>query len=299
MIMWDEFHDVEVKHLFHAGSNVTLPASTATDPDLGTAGMAELNAAIDILFNHPNVGPFIGKQLIQRFVTSNPSPAYVGRVAAKFANNGSGVRGDMAAVIRAILLDTEARDPAMLASANFGKIREPYLRTVNLARAFNAAAKAGTYQLSYLDQVLAQQPLSAPSVFNFFRPGYSPPGDISDAGLVAPEFQILNAITSLSTSNYYFGVIRNDFARYGESNTKNQVKANVAQEMALYRDVPALMRRLDLVLTAGTMPPEQHQIIREAVEDLNAENGSYQWQLERIYTAIYLISTSPEFAVLR
>jgi uncharacterized protein (DUF1800 family) len=297
MFMWDEYHDVDAKTLLNG--TILPPRTASTAPDRGTAGMDDLNAAIDCLFNHPNTGPFICRQLIQRFVTSNPSPAYVGRVAAIFANNGKSVRGDLAAVIKAILLDSEARDPAMLANANFGKIREPYLRTVNLARALNAAAKANTYRLSYLDQVLAQQPLSAPSVFNFFKPGYAPPGPVNDAGLVAPEFQILNAITSLSTSNYYYNVIRNDFGRWGESDKNYKVTANITAEKALYRDVPALMRRLDLVLTAGTLPPEQHQIIREAVEDFSAVNGQWQWFDERIYSAIYLISTSPEFAVLR
>ncbi len=296
MLMWDEEHDVGAKTLL---SGITLPARTASDPDVGTAGLLDLNAALDCLFNHPSTAPFICKQLIQRFVTSNPSPAYVGRVAAKFANNGNGVRGDMQAILKAILLDSEARSPASLASANFGKIREPYLRTVNLARAFNAASTSGLYRLSYLDQVLYQQPLSAPSVFNFYRPGYAPPGPINDAGLVAPEFQILNAISALSTSNYYYNVIRNDFARWGESNAKYRVKANVTAEKALYNDVPALLRRLDLVLTGGTLPAEQHQIIREAIEDLSAENYSWEWQTERINIAIYLISTSPEFAVLR
>ena len=144
MKLWDTHHDCNAKTLLNG---VTLPLRTPSTPDVGTATLADINGAIDCLFNHPNVGPFIGRQLIQRLVTSNPSPAYISRVAAVFADNGQGVRGDMKAVIKAILLDTEARDPAMMSSSTFGKLREPFLRCVNLAHAFNASAQAGFYAL--------------------------------------------------------------------------------------------------------------------------------------------------------
>ncbi len=294
MKMWDEFHDMAPKTLL---KGVVLPARTASTPDKGTAGMLDVNAAIDCLFNHPNTGPFICKQLIQRFVTSNPSKEYVKRVADKFANNGSNVRGDMKAVIKAILLDTEARSPAMLASATFGKMKEPYLRTVNFARAFNARSTSGSYRMEYLRDVHFQEPLSAVSVFNFFKPGYSPAGPLSDAGLVAPEFQILNTISAVALPNYYSQVFSQGFNRYGDSNSAYIVRPQLANELKLYGDVPALMRRLDLVLTGGTLPPEQHQIIREAVEAIPV--GSYNWKNERIQLAVYLIVTSPEAAILR
>ena len=132
--------------------------------------LAVINGAVDCLFNHPNVGPFIGRQLIERLVTSNPSPGYISRVAAVFADNGQGVRGDMKAVIKAILLDTEARDPAKMSDPTFGKLREPFLRCVNLAHAFNASAQAGYHALDsfYLDHV--EEPMRSPSVFNFYQP---------------------------------------------------------------------------------------------------------------------------------
>lgn len=294
MRMWDEYHDLEPKTLLNG---VTLPARIASSPDRGTAGMADIEGAVDCLFHHPNTGPFLSRQLIQRLVTSNPSPAYVGRVSAAFANNGAGVRGDMKAVIKAILLDPEARDYSNLADAAQGKMKEPYLRTVGLARAFNARSAARIYELSYLDDIHFQQPYSSPSVFNFFRPGYSPAGPLSDAGLVAPEFQVLNSVSSISLPNYYFNVVRYGFNRWGHENPRMVVMPQLKAEFALWNDIPALMRRLDLVLTGGTLDPVQHQTIREAVESINSTH--WDWQHERIYTAIYLIATLPETAIQR
>jgi len=294
MRMWDEYHDLAPKTLLNG---VELPARNASSPDTGTAGMADIEGAVDCLFRHPNTGPFLSKQLIQRLVTSNPSPAYVGRVAAAFANNGSGIRGDMKAVIKAILLDPEARDAASLSSPIFGKMKEPYLRTVGLARAFDARSAANLYDLASLDEIHFQQPYSSPSVFNFFRPGYTPAGPLSDAGLLAPEFQILNSVSSISIPNYYFNAVRSGFNRWGSSDRSLLVLPQLKAELVLYDDIPALMRRLDLVLTGGTLDPLQHQTVREAVEAINSSH--WDWKNERIYTAIYLIATLPETAIQR
>jgi uncharacterized protein (DUF1800 family) len=294
MRMWDEYHDMTAKTLLNG---VSLPARTPSDPDLGTAGLADYNAAIDCLFHHPNVAPFISKQLIQRLVTSNPTPEYVARVAGKFVDNGKGVRGDLKAVIRAILLDPEARDPLVAQGDTFGKLREPYLRTANLMRALNARAANGSYQLNYLEEVHFQQPLSSPSVFNFFKPGYAPAGPIADASLVAPEFQIVNAVTAMSVPNYYLSALRYGFNRWGSDNPRAVVKGDYRKYLAQVEDVPAMMRRLDLLLTGGTLPNEQHQIIREAVEKIR--DNMWEWERERVRMAIYLIATAPEAAVLR
>ena len=295
MRMWDEFHDLTEKHLLNG---LTLPARTVSDPDTGAAGMADFNVAIDMLFNHPSCPPFISKQLIQKLVTSNPSPAYVGRVTAIFKNNGSGVRGDLAAVVRAILLDSEARDMQVAAQATSGKMKEPYLRTVNLARAFNAKAANGQFDLGRnLEEVHFQQPLSSPTVFNFFKPGYTPAGPVNDAGLVAPEFQILNAVTATSVPNFYYFAIENGLNRYYVDHEKEVVKLHFEKEIALAHDVPALLRRLDLLLTGGTLPNEQHQLIRETVQAMSNTNRG--WRSERVRMAVYLISTSPEFGILR
>jgi uncharacterized protein (DUF1800 family) len=298
MRMYDEFHDMTRKTLLNG---VVLEAHPEFDPetqeDAGAAALADVNAAVDMLFNHPNCPPFICKQLIQKLVTSNPSPAYVARVASKFVNNGSGVRGDMQAVIRAVLLDDEARKPQFITTAESGKMKEPYLRTANLMHALHARAANGVYDLRYLDEIHFQQPLSAPSVFNFFKPGYSPAGPVNDAGLVGPEFQILNAVTATAVPNYYYWALRGGFNRWGSDKRRELVRPDLSNEMKLVEDVPALMRRLDLLLTGGTLPKEEHEVIREAVEAITTD--MWEWKQERVHMAIYLISTSPEFGILK
>ena len=310
MKLWDTYHDCDAKTLLNGA---TLPARTPSNPDVGTATLADINGAIDCLFNHPNVGPFIGRQLIERLVTSNPSPSYISRVAAAFADNGQGVRGDMKAVIKAILLDSEARDPAKMSDPTFGKLREPFLRCVNLAHAFNASAQAGYYALDsfYLDHV--EEPMRSPSVFNFYQPSYSPPGLLNNAGLFAPEFQIINAGSAITAPNYFYNAIRNnDLHRWGSGVPAQTVRLSIDQELGMIvpaaqinQDVPAgpagdmdaLLRRLDFALTGGTLSPRQFQSIRESIERIGP--GSWQWHRDRLALAIDLIVTSPEFNVQR
>jgi uncharacterized protein (DUF1800 family) len=309
MKMWDAEHDCDAKTLLRG---LQLPARTPSAGNIGTAGLADVDAAISNLFAHPNVGPFVGKQLIQRFITSNPSTNYVARVAAAFADNGAGVRGDMKAVIRAVLLDPEARDPQKINEPAWGKLREPFLRVVNYARAFNAASTSGHYALDQFTLDHLQDPMSAPSVFNFFLPAHSPPGPITQLGLVAPEFQIINASTAITGPNYFWNSINGDLHRYGHGTAGYVVRLNLAQELGMIvpaaqipDDVPAgppgdpdaLLRRLDMALTGGTLSPRQFQIIREAMERIGPP--SWQWHRERLRMAIYLIVTSPDFNVLR
>jgi uncharacterized protein (DUF1800 family) len=294
MKMWDAHHDCDPKTLLNG---VTLPARVPSAPDTGAAGMLDLQAAIDNLFWHTNVAPFIGKQLIQRFVTSNPGTGYVARVSAAFNDNGAGVRGDLKAVLRAVLLDDEARDPANLHNPSFGKMREPFLRVVNMARAFNAAASAGYYALDDFNIDHYQQPLNSPSVFNFYLPGYLPPGALAQANLLGPEFQILNAGSAISGPNYYVTAVRSGLHRWGTSFPERTVLLNLAPELALVTDVDALVRRLDLALMYGTLSSRESQIIREAVSRIHS--GLWLWQQERVYLAIYLMVTSPEFCVMR
>ena len=151
--------------------------------------------------------------------------------------------------------------------------------------------------MRYLGDIHFQQPLSAPSVFNFFKPGYAPAGPVSDAGLLAPEVQILNAVTALSIPNYYLSALEDGFNRWGSSSARAIVRPNLTAELALVNDVPALLRRLDLLLTGGTLPNEQHQVIREAVEQIN--ETMYEWKKRRIEMAVYLIVAAPEFGVLK
>jgi uncharacterized protein (DUF1800 family) len=315
MKCWDAFHDCNAKTLL---GGLQVPARTASPGNTGTAGLADVDVAVSNLFYHPNVGPFIATRLIQRLVTSNPSTGYVARVSAAFADNGSGVRGDMKAVVKAILLDSEARDPAMMQLPTWGKLREPFLRVVNMARAFNAYSTSGYYALDQYTYNHGQDPMDAPSVFNFFLPGYSPPGPITEAALVAPEFQIINASSAVLGPNYFWDAILGDLHHYGHGDASYVVKLNLTNELSMLvvppaqitDDVPsipgggnpgadpdALLRRLDLVLTGGTLAPEQFQIIREAM--LRIGTYTWQWHKERLRLAIYLIVTSPDFNVLR
>jgi uncharacterized protein (DUF1800 family) len=295
---FDAHHDLQPKTLLNG---TTLPARTASAPDTGTATLLDVNAAIDNLFNHPNVGPFIGRLLIQRLVTSNPSPAYIGRVSAAFANNGSGVRGDMKAFIKAILLDPEARDSTKLADPTWGKPREPFLRCVNFARAFNAKSSGvDFYQVAQFNFDQQQQPYNAPSVFNFYLPNYTPAGVLGNAGLTAPEFQILNATTAVSSPNYFYNAIQGrDLHRWGTSESNRTVRPNFTQEDPLaVNDVDALIRRLDLHLTYGNLPPREFQLIREALLRVDS-SVVWNWETERVNLAVYLFVTSPTYSNLR
>ena len=309
MKCWDDYHDTNAKTLL---GGLHLPAQAASPGNTGTAGLVDVNAAVSNLFAHPNVGPFLATRLIQRLVTSNPSTGYVARVSAAFADNGSGVRGDLKAVVKAILLDPEARDPAMMSQPTWGKLREPFLRVVNFARAFNASSTSGYYPLDQFTLDHVEDPMDAPSVFNFFLPAHSPPGPITQAGLVAPEFQIINATSAVTGPNYFWNAISGDLHHYGAGNPAYAVRLNLTNELAMIvpaaqisQDVPtgpaadpdALLRRLDLALTGGTLSPPQFQIIREAMLRLNPP--SWQWHRERLRLAIYLIVTSPDFNVLR
>jgi uncharacterized protein (DUF1800 family) len=309
MRMWDAFHDCDPKVLLR---RLELPLRSPSPGKQGTAGLADVNAAIDLLFQHPNTGPFIGRQLIQRLITSNPSTGYVARVSAAFADNGQGVRGDLRAVIRAILLDSEARSSEPWNRPEWGKLREPFLRCVNLARAFNASSPSGWYPLDQFQLDHLQDPLNAPSVFNFYLPTHSPAGPLTQQGFVAPEFQLINASSTISGPNYFYNAILGDLHRWGSGNTNYSVRLNLLPELAMIvpahmigqhvppikpMDPDPLLRRLDLALTAGRLTPPQFQIVREAMERI--PTSTWQWHKERLRLAIYLVVTSSDFNVLQ
>ena len=180
-----------------------------------TPGPDALHIALDRLFNHANTGPFFARQMIQRLVTSNPTPAYVRRVAAVFANNGAGVRGDLKAVWTAILTDAEARALPAARDTLSGKLREPIVRFVQWARTVGVTSDNGEYEITICPTPtpsLGQSPLRSPSVFNFFRPGYVPPNTaIATAGKVAPEFQLHNETTTAGYINFMQCVTRGGY----------------------------------------------------------------------------------------
>ena len=278
---------------------VTVPANTPG----GTA----LTTALDTLFNHPNVGPFFGRQMIQRLVTSNPSPTYVGRVAAAFNNNGQGVRGDLKAVWRAILLDDEARSTAGLTNPQFGKLREPMLRFAQWARTFGVTSAVNSWKLVNFGANLGQGPLRSPSVFNFFRPGYVPPNTaIASASLVAPEFQLVSEQQVMDYLGAIYSPIRYGFNIRNAAVPENassgtytyDVKANYANELALAPDRQALVDRLDLLLCAGQLKADTKTLIvsalaSPAVTASSTEND----KLNRIAAAIFLIMASADYMV--
>lgn len=259
----------------------------------GTDGKAALKIALDTLFNHPNVGPFICRQLIQRLVTSNPSPDYVKRVSDVFSNNGAGVRGDMKSVFAAVLLDNEARSPAGLSDPNFGRLREPMLRFVQWARTFGAASTTGNWKIGNLSRPndqLGQSPLRSPSVFNFFRPGYVPPSTaIASAKMVAPEFQLVNETSVGGYVNYMQSALQK---------TTKDVNVGYASEFALVLDPAGLVRRLNLLLAANQLPASTVALITSALNTpVVSATSTDAVKLNRVYSAVLMVMASPSYLI--
>jgi uncharacterized protein (DUF1800 family) len=221
-------------------------------------------------------------------VTSNPSPAYVARVATVFNDNGKGVRGDLKATVRAVLFDPEAVTPG--AGPNGGKLREPTLRLAAWIRAFGATSASGNFRIGVLDNQLSQTPMRAPSVFNYFRPGFVPPNtSLAAAELVAPEFQITHEISVAAYANFMQGVIQNGVG------TGSDVRADYTSTYALADNADALVARINLVLAANSLSTATVTSIRDAVNaiPMTASNA----RQNRTQLAIYLTMTSPEFLV--
>lgn len=285
MQAYPEQHSPSPKKLlqYPGATKPTLPAGQSPQQDLADA--------LDNIFNHPNVGPFVAKQLIQKLVTSNPSPQYVARVTAKFNNDGTGKRGNFAAVVKAILLDTEAR-PASV-SASTGKVKEPLIRLTQLWRAYGAQAASGQYRIGNINAVFGQGPLQSPSVFNFFSPFYAPPGEISDQGLVAPELQIATEYLNTTVTNTFYNVI------FFWNSTVPGLPANAivmdfSQEVALAADSETLVNRIAEKLLGGTISPTLKAEAKAAIERVPATSAG-----QRVSEAMYLIATSPEYVVSR
>ena len=294
MVAYPDYHSVEAKSFL----GTTIPA--------GTSAADSLRIALDRLAAHPNVGPFIGRQLIQRFTTSNPSPAYVGAVAAAFNNNGAGVRGDLKAVLKAVLMHPEAR----VVSDTSGKVREPVLRLSAFMRAFPHRSVSGRYDMDVTlnpGTALAQAPLHSPSVFNFYRPGYVAPGTQSAArNLVAPELQILNETSVAGYVNYMRDSISAGVGRSaGSSLNGRDLQGDYSAELALAGDVPALVDRVTTRLTYGAMGAARRTEIINAVSSIAIPSGSRPQaqttaaRRQRANAAILLTVAAPEFVVLK
>ncbi|HUR98423.1 MAG TPA: DUF1800 domain-containing protein [Pyrinomonadaceae bacterium] len=299
MVLIPENHDLGPKSLLNypGAQETSIPACTdCTDNEhIKTYAQDSLNRALNNIFHHPNVGPFIGKLLIQHLVTSDPSPAYVGRVAAVFNDNGAGTRGDLKAVIRAILLDPEARGDIKTAP-RYGKLREPVQLITNLARIFPAKDYFGESPsdgalASYVAQ-LGQDPFNSPTVFNYFSPDFIVPGTM----IRAPEFELLNTGYAVKRTNFlhtfiFEGVTANatDSLRGTSLDVSEYVPASTAD--------PSGTQLLDLLnarMMHGAMVQAQRDAILTAVQAVPSSNPSL-----RIRTAAYLIAASSQYQIQR
>jgi uncharacterized protein (DUF1800 family) len=282
-----------------------IPASTPT----AQSTQDELNFALDVIFNHPNVGPFICRQLIQRLVCSNPSPAYVYRVSQVFANDGTGVRGNMQAVIRAILTDFEARNTALRVQPGFGRTREPMVHIANILRSCGGYSVTNKFMIGKTDNTFAQTILRSPTVFNFFDPHYTPAGVVQNAGLVAPEFDIIYETTITNKQNMiYTGIYSPNYANnpvtgtgfrgdafgsdvYLDFSTAGSGLINVAQTQG----VSALLDRVSLLLNGAALDPN----VKSRIQVFIMGNISATDYLSQVKAAVHLISTSPGGAIQR
>ena len=316
MQLFPSYHDDTAKDL--------SPVLAAPIP-AGQGGTKDLQLALDALYTHANTGPFVARALIKRLVTSNPSPAYVYRVAQKFANDGTGARGNLGAVVRAILTDYEARSPSVAANQSFGKLKEPLLRLSGLLRGFGASATSGRYvgfrvavngapitsatprpatateistlgsatRLDFLQTSLSQAALRSPTVFNFYHPDYVLPGPLAAAGLVAPEFEITDDNFAISVPNmlrtFTLATVPNSAAG------PYAITLNLAYEQTLVSNPAALLDHLNAVLCAGAMPVETKSRITAALAALPTSATL----LDRAQTAVLLTLTSPASATQR
>jgi len=303
MIMNEEMHEPGPKYLLRGE---VIPA--------GQSGMKDIEDAIDNLFNHPNVGPFIGRRLIQRMVTSNPTPEYIRRVAEVFNNNGQGQRGDIAAVVKAILMDPEARAcDNRIGNERRAMLREPLVRYMHFCRAMDIHPNDDyPYFINpglKFDAATGQIPLSSNTVFNFFLPDYQPNGIISDLDLFAPEFQIHNSTTAVGYINevndwtffqtpvtFYEpplpGEEIEDEPEFEEDDPYERTAYIPMEDLLDLAETPAqLMDRLDLLFTHGQLSTESRTIILDAINQLDEAE-------ERVQMGLYLIFISPDYNIL-
>lgn len=299
--MFNEYHEPGEKFLLN---EFVVPDRDPVD------GIADVQDAIDNLFNHPNTGPFISKALIQRLITSNPSPEYIERVATVFNDNGQGVRGDMKSVIKAILLDPIANDCSSAEDISFGMLREPYIRYFQLNKAFNATTESGNYRndMNNVYGFVEQRPLASPSVFNFFQPDYQPLGAVNDSNLVAPEFQITDAKTIAGYVNgLYEWVIRDNVADeydiYGGEpdslyeNERSHLDLGLDTMYTNDDNLHILLDRINTLMAHGQLSDEAEEIIIETIKEF--PNESSEDKEGRVRLAIYFVMTAPEYLINR
>ncbi len=284
------FHDREKKTIV---GGVEIPANLLIEEDL--------KRALDTVFNHDNVGPFISKQLIQRFVTSNPSRRYVERVAKIFNDNGRGERGDLKAVIKAILLDDESIN-SHLDSAG-GKLKEPLLRVTQIWRAFDAQSPIRYIRYFHSDRDLGQRALAAPTVFNFYPPTFSPQGEIQDLNMVAPEFKLTGDGQNIRYYTRMAQIVQSK--QFGDPNPIYSPSFNLPMNLNLDRamekadDLNSLLTYLDELLFGGLMSDNLRNLVRNYLQDMPEGDDLAQTRKSRVEEALLLLVVSPEFTVQR
>ncbi len=310
MKSFTQYHDFGSKVLF--GNKSILANKTPLN---------DVKAALDIIFAHPNVAPFISKQLIQRLVTSNPTPEYVAHVAGVFNDNGNGVKGDMKAVIKAILLHEEAQQGHQLYPDQFGKVREPLLVMSHLWRAFKATGIATRLndgpitakRIRFLgsSRQIGQRPFGSNSVFNFYRPDYQQPGTIKDLNLVSPEFQILTESVLMAKANTQSSYI---FWRDTATEWLEPVidanwdlfppRLHLDKERTYVYNPSELLDRLNLLLMAGQMSDQMYNLLSTYLNEHKVDSAwDADWRFWAtevlVYEALFLVISSPEYAVQR
>jgi len=283
MVMYDEYHEPGEKVVL----GETIPA--------GQTGEEDVDMALDLLFEHPNVGPFMARRLIQQLVKSNPSSTYIEDIAGVFADNGDGVRGDLGAMVKAILLHEEARSCAGLEHPTNGKLKSPVGRYIQFARNFALSPNQDKYWTNgfTFENNTYQLPLSSPSVFNFYLPDHQPNGDIYDQGLYAPEFEIFNSVTSIGFANEVDVWVRQGrvFSLFSLDFFVD-VQYNHLRESA--RDARVLINKLNTLLCHGRLSDENAAEIRAAINQYNFGSNILS---DRVQLALYLIMITPEFNI--
>lgn len=275
MVATESNHDTAAKEVLNG---VVIPA--------GQTAQKDLDDALDNIFNHPNVAPFIGRRLIQSLVTSNPSPAYVARVSAAFNNNGAGVRGDMKAVITAILLDPEARGDYKTAP-NYGHLREPALYVMSILRAFSASSDG----VGLITQTsgMGQNVFYSGSVFNYYSPLYNLP---NERGLTAPEFNIQTTATALARANFVNTIVYSRINAQADVPGSTGTSINFTPWEQYAADPQQLINQLDTFLMHNSMSPAMRAVLTQAITSVPATNPN-----ARVKTAVYLVLTSSQFQV--
>ncbi|MBX2824674.1 MAG: DUF1800 domain-containing protein [Gammaproteobacteria bacterium] len=282
MVAYPRYHATRQKNLLRGK---ILPKDQTPEQDL--------NQALNNIFNHPNVGPFISRQLIQKLVTSNPSPQYIADVATVFNANEDGERGSLGSVVKAILLHHEARQGHLEQPTTFGKLKEPVLRITSLWRAFEPAYFPANFNYGWVGSELGQSPLNSPSVFNFFTPFYSLPGEIQDRGLVSPEFEIHDETSIIKITNRLLASTLWSH-NYQYESDENRLALDISLEVALEEQDPdRLLDHLDILLLGGRMTEEMRSVLHTLMDGYSYASGGPQ----RVIETIFMIASSPAAAI--